>query len=483
MEIIKKYCFYEGVTVMDKKDKRRIIIYLIFILLFVIRLYKIASPPLDYSSWRQVDTDSIARNFVEYRFNIFFPQLNYDGPMPNYVQLEFQITTFIIAMLYKIFGYNPVLGRIVPVAFFMGSCYYLYRLVKNRSGMNVAGFSVLFYGLLPINVIYSRNIMPESALMFFLIGAVCYFAEWIDRCRTVDYVMAVVFTALAVLTKIPAALMGIPMICLSIEKYGLQVFRNKRLYLFPVIVLGIPLLYFRWLEGVAEQKFVSGIGSTMILPNFLNSIFRKETVKYLTEQFALKVFTVPGTILFAAGVVMKKRKEEYFYYSWLLAAILHVIFVDAVIHLDYYLMIITPVICIFMGQPAAELMRNKRYQYFFYLALLVIIFNNATFLKQTYRVQDHYITLGSYVSMYTEKNDLIIIDRDSPELLYTSNRKGWRLYGDLLTVENIKELEEEGAVYFVSSRTDTNMDAVKYLDDNYPKINLPDGSTIYKLSQ
>lgn len=102
------------------KDKKKAMLYLLFIFLVSLRLIGISNPPLDYSSWRQVDTDSIARNFVEYRFNILYPQLNYDGPMPNYVQLEFQVTTFIIALLYRAFGFKPVFGRTVPVVFFYG---------------------------------------------------------------------------------------------------------------------------------------------------------------------------------------------------------------------------------------------------------------------------------------------------------------------------------------------------------------------------
>ena len=46
-----------------------------FIVLIAIRMIGITNPPLDYSSWRQVDTDSMARNFIDYKFNILYPQL------------------------------------------------------------------------------------------------------------------------------------------------------------------------------------------------------------------------------------------------------------------------------------------------------------------------------------------------------------------------------------------------------------------------
>lgn len=471
-----------GVTDMDRDDKRKFLLYFIFVLLLVVRLVKITNPPLDYSSWRQVDTDSIARNFIEYRFNIFYPQLNYDGPMPNYVQLELQITTFIIAILYKIFGYNPGVARMVPIVFFMGSCAYLYRLVKCKSGINAALMTVLFYGILPINIVYSRNIMPESALMFFTLGAMYYFVSWIDGDRLKDYILAVIFTALTILTKIPGALIGIPMIYLSFKKYGFMAFKNKKLYAFLIITLGTPYLYFTLLGNIAEQKFVSGIGSDMVLPNFLSAIYEKETAKYLAEQFALKIFTLPGVLLFSLGVVMKMEREEYFYYAWLLGSIFHVIVVDSVIHLDYYLMFITPVISIFAGSATARLFTYKSFRYFLYIGLLIITLNDIVFMGAAYKLQGHYIVLGNLISQHTNADDLIIIDRDSPELLYTSGRKGWRLYGGLLTEYNIEELVSQGADYFIVSSPELSSRVLDYLESNFDSVPLGQGYHMYRLS-
>lgn len=466
---------------MDRSDKRRILVCILFIAIFAIRLIYIQNPPLDYSSWRQVDTDSIARNFVEYRFNIFFPTLNYDGPMPNYVQLELQITTFIIAILYKVFGMSIILGRLVPIVFFMGSCYYLYSCVKKKSGINVAIMSLLFYGILPINIAYSRNIMPESALLFFSTGAVYYFILYVDRNKPRFYILSVIFTTLAVLTKVPAVIIGVPMIYLVFQKYGTQVFKKWYIYLFPVISLTIPYIYFSWLATVAEQNFVNGIGSTLILPNFLSAITKGETLRYLSEQFSLKIFTIPGIILFSIGLFIKKGRDEYFYFAWLLGAALHVIFIDAVIHLDYYLIIITPIISVFMGYAGAAILFSKRYMYFLYISLIIIILNDYIFLKEIYKPQYEYIEIGEHVSETTSKDALIIIGKDSPELLYTSDRKGWRLYGDMLTPSNIEKLIGEGAAYFIPPPSGMDKDILYYLNSRYKRVEFSDGCYIYDL--
>ncbi|KPU44602.1 dolichyl-phosphate-mannose-protein mannosyltransferase [Oxobacter pfennigii] len=465
------------------RDKRKIILYLIFAVIFIIRLINITSPPLDYSSWRQVDTDSIARNFINYKFNIFYPQLNYDGPMPNYVQLEFQVTTFILALLYKYIGISYITGRMIPILFFMGSCVYLYRLVKMTSGMNVALISVFFYGILPLNVIYSRNIMPESALLFFTIGCVYYFWLWIQFDKSKYYLAALFFTTLAILTKLPAALIGIPLIFLAFSKYKIKVFKNLKLYVFAFFSLGVPWLYFLYTGAIAEQKFVYGIGGTMIIPNLFTSILERNTQEYLREQFITKVFTLPGVILFALGISIKKRKEEYFYYAWLLCAVLHIVLIDSTIHLDYYLIFLTPIIAVFIGYGARLLFTNKNYEYFFYMALIIIFLNNAVLFEEIHKVREDYIVIGNFVKSNSHEGDLIIIDRDSPELFYTSGRKGWRLYGELISKDNIETLISKGAAYFVVSSPEAAIKITGELDKIYTRMTGPSGFIMYKLEK
>ncbi|HTD34963.1 MAG TPA: hypothetical protein VK665_14960, partial [Candidatus Elarobacter sp.] len=53
----------------------------------VLRFKGIHDPIFDHPSWRQGDTAAIARNFAQLQYNPLFPQTDYDGPPPNYVEL------------------------------------------------------------------------------------------------------------------------------------------------------------------------------------------------------------------------------------------------------------------------------------------------------------------------------------------------------------------------------------------------------------
>src|SRR6516162_11711880 len=77
----------------------------------LLRLKGINDPILDHPAWRQGDTAAIARNFALLKLNVMYPQTMYNGPPPNYVELELQIVPFIAAAMYKLFGIHEIFGR------------------------------------------------------------------------------------------------------------------------------------------------------------------------------------------------------------------------------------------------------------------------------------------------------------------------------------------------------------------------------------
>jgi 4-amino-4-deoxy-L-arabinose transferase-like glycosyltransferase len=369
----------------------------------------------------------------------------------------------------------------VPILFFMWSCIYLYALVKRISGPGIALMSVLSYGLLPLNIIYSRNIMPESALMFFTLGALYHFTRWVQNGSTAHYAASLLLTVLTAMTKLPSVLIGIPMIYLAFKKWGLGSFKKIKLILFPAAVFSLTYAYMAWLGSIAEHRFVSGIGFNMILPNFYSAIFKYENIKYLLVQFAAKIFTLPGIALFAFGLWISYRRADHMYYFWLLSAFLHIVLIDAVIHLDYYLMYITPIVSVFIGAALNRLLSAGKYRLAFWGALMLVAASSTAFLVPAYSLNRDYITYGRDISGVVPYNELIITDTGSPELLYASGRKGWRLHGDLLTGENIENRKALGASYFAPVKPGAHPDIEKILNSKYEKILFPDGYYIYRL--
>src|SRR3989338_8866629 len=112
---------------------------LAIILLFglVVRLYKINNPLADWHSFRQADTASVARLYVENGVNLLYPRyydlsstqsriLNPEG----YRFVEFPIYNAIHALLAKNLGILSfeVWGRLVSIIFTLGSGFLVYLL-------------------------------------------------------------------------------------------------------------------------------------------------------------------------------------------------------------------------------------------------------------------------------------------------------------------------------------------------------------------
>jgi len=69
-----------------------------------------------------------------------------------------------------------------------------------------------------------------------------------------------------------------------------------------------------------------------------------------------------------------------------------------------------------------------------------------------------------------------------PELLYYSDRRGWRMESRNCSVENIEDYRKAGATWFVSTRVmEINKDVISYLQNNYEVKELTDQYIIVKL--
>jgi len=93
------------------------ILLLVVISADFLRLLFVDQPFVDFISWRQADDATIADNFFQGHLNIFLPEISWNGPGPNYVGYEFQLTTYLASLLYHLFGKVDWVGRGISVAF------------------------------------------------------------------------------------------------------------------------------------------------------------------------------------------------------------------------------------------------------------------------------------------------------------------------------------------------------------------------------
>ncbi|MFE5317767.1 ArnT family glycosyltransferase [Paenibacillus sp. NPDC056579] len=474
---------------MDRKPRYGwLVTLLVFMFIAALRIPYITNSPYEYDSWRQSDTESIALNFIGHRFHILYPQLNYDGPLPNYVQLEFQITTWIIAILYQLFGQHYALARAVPILFFIGSAYFLYRIGKSYFSPSIGWLAVLIYGMLPVSILYSRAIMPESAALFFMLGAFYWFSEWRDSRKRWLLIMAGLFTALAISQKIPTIFVGIPMLWMAATAYRWRMFAKWELWLFAVIALLPPFLYFRWLSTIAEFPFVSGIASKHILPNLLTSITTDAAQRFFVEQLP-ETFTWYGVAMFVCGLLVLNWKRQYPIGIWAIAMIIELVTIVATIRFNYYLIFTGPLVAL-LGAKLFHMLNQWILGRLVSVAwLLLLAYHSCLIVAPILDYQlNQVLQQAEVVQKLTKPDDLIVVGTDDPSLLNASHRRGWRV-GNTMPGDPVAELQyfvNHGAAYFVPLQGTIYGDdgtLHQYLLANYPLLEAKNGLSIYKLSK
>jgi len=474
---------------MNSKRWSLIVTILVFLFVFAIRIPHINNSPCEQGDfWRQSDTESIARNFIEDGFNIFYPQFNYDGEKPNYVQLEFQITTFLIALLYKAFGYKYYLARLVPIAFFMGSSIYLYLIVKRYYGNPAAWYAVIAYAIMPMNIFYTRAIMPESAALFFFIGAFYYFIKWYDNEKLSTLFISALFTCLSISQKTPTIFIGLAMIFLLIKKYRFRFLLKWELWIFALISLLPNIIYIQWSRSIAEFDFVTNIGLFHIIPKSLKAFSNIESYIFAGGEIVAAVSS--GLIvLIIAGLIDVKWDHDYPILFWAAAMLLEAMAIAAVIKLRYYFIFITPIAAIWAGKSLGKLGNSKKCIFSVFIGLSILTIWNFIDCKSFFEEKDNILKQAEVIRMYTKEDDLVVIGTLEPTLLNQSRRSGWRAnikYYKEIPIGAEKELNyliEKGAKYFSPLGGYIYGDDGsyrKYLDENFEKLGDKD-YFIYKL--
>src|SRR5580700_10760098 len=121
----------------------------IVVLGLALRLYGLHDPIIDHPGWRQGDEASIARNFAQLDDDVLSPQTDYDGPPPNYVELELQIVPIAAAQLYRVFGVHEVFARLIVVAFSLGTILLLFFFGREVFGERAGLIAALLFAIAP----------------------------------------------------------------------------------------------------------------------------------------------------------------------------------------------------------------------------------------------------------------------------------------------------------------------------------------------
>ncbi|MBV8489424.1 MAG: glycosyltransferase family 39 protein [Candidatus Eremiobacteraeota bacterium] len=448
----------------------------VLLLALALRLHGIGSPIMDHPGWRQGDTAAIARNFALRQFNILYPQTTYNGPPPNYVELELQIVPFIAATLYKIFGVHEIFGRLVTLAFSLAtvavvSFFGRWMFTSALAGL-VAG---CFYAFFPGSVYYGRTFTPDCAMVFFLTGAIFVAARMFVESERIGWREAASTTALlamAYLAKPVAVLALAPLLGLTWQRRRTL----KRIELLPLaamvlVPIAVLWLYDRRVASYAEWHWASGITRLHVLPSLAGAFasFAGFVQKCTEFRAALGMLreTMLGWISFLltiagfAALPWLPARSRPMLWMWLAGGLAYAFIVVSVERVDYYLFPLLPLCALVVGGLLARFARyvngvdaaaTTRYALIGLVPLLVAaaLLTSRAPVAAYYEYNRRAYSDALQLDRRLAPGALVVMGHYGPDLQYYIGRFGWEEDPLLWTPFDEESAIAKGARYFIS---------------------------------
>ena len=224
-------------------SRQHILIVVLFIVAAALRFADVFRP-INQASWRECDLGAVSRNFVREGMDPWMPRIDWRGDGPGYTEMELPLFPYLTALTYQEFGVYDNIGRVWSFLFSLGAMFFFYKIAREYMSVFRAAIAFAFFALNPLMVRIATSIQPEGIMLLTYLGAVLFFLRWLRTGKIGYYWAATVSTALTLLTKAPAAHIGLFFGVLLLQKFGWRAVKDPRVWLFGVASLGPAFLWY-----------------------------------------------------------------------------------------------------------------------------------------------------------------------------------------------------------------------------------------------
>jgi len=163
----------------------------------------------DWHGWRQTDTQTIALNFSRPGSSILWPQINWGGDGPGYVETELQLLPKLISVVMRVVGPVEWAGQLISLLAIAAAAAMVFFHVSQRH-TGIAGLIGLGAFLAARTSPHLATVvMPDAVALLFYVTAWTFFCRYARAGRGIDLIIYGVAGTLAMLTKPTTAHIGI----------------------------------------------------------------------------------------------------------------------------------------------------------------------------------------------------------------------------------------------------------------------------------
>jgi len=435
--------------------------FLIVLWSVLVHLPGLKSPLRDYHAYRQCQTASMARNYVRHGMHFFSPEIDTDGT-PVRAGTEFPIYSYLLAILFKLFGLKEVFGRLLSMIFAAWGAIFLYLFVRPRLGSWIALWSALVMCAIPIHIYFTRTVQPEPMALWGYLGFL-YFADlWMNREKERAYwVSAVLLGALAPLLKLPFLYLVFPMwLYLGYENGGTKKLMQKLWLAMMALILALVALWYHFAKTASVVLLPLSVQEhiTNLLPALTWHLWVTQFVSHVPEL----VTTYAGLLLGLLGLYYFRRAKALpLLLFWMLASVLYVPLLGeyGVIH-RYTLLPLAPMAAVYIACGISALWEYAKarpsYRILAGVLVLSIPLHAGLRIRHWYHLDYEYVLRAQKtLSASSKPSDLVLVaSRETPELLYYLDHYGYPLDPARKREGLLQDISNKGGRYLLVPKED-----------------------------
>ncbi len=450
-------------------------IYFWIVFFFVLRLIGISNAPLESGhNWRQVTGLMVARNFLETNNSIIYPRVDVISEKGNsgIIGMEFPLLNYLHYLVSLVFGYSHWYGRLINLITSSIGFICFYKVLKNIFDEKTAFYSTFFL-ITSIWFAYSRKIMPDTFSISLMFIGIFFCSKYISTNRYIFLFISILFSTIAILSKIPAGIYLVLIIPFAF--YSRNLATNAKLFLSLIVPISACFIwYFRW-NFFLEIEYGNWYNSGKSISEGINDIFNNLDLtlkKFYFSSFNSYILFV----VFCCGIAyMILEKNKYLSAIFLSILLIFIVYIFKsgrfFYHHSYYIIPFVPIMAIVCGSLVSKIKNIKIIILLLCGSSIECIANQYTdfFIKdsETYKLK-----LESISEKVCSKKDLIVINGgESPQDIYFANRKGWSVDGQKFADQNfLKELSEKNCKYIFINKHNTFVPLnhkIVFCDDDY----------------
>lgn len=445
------------------KILKNYIFWLVLILIFgyFVRIYKIENPIADWHSWRQADTASVSKYYVEHGINLFSPRYHDVSSVQSgifnpqgYRFVEFPIFNAVHAILAKInLPYSfEAKGRLVSIFCSLISTVLIYLIASKRLGKFTGLLSAFFFTFIPFNIYFSRVILPEPMAVTLALASAWFYMVYIDKENSLFLYISSLSMALAMLVKPYAFFFLAAHLYLFLDKHGIAGISKPKVLIKHLLAVSLVLIpFFVW--RIQINKYPAGIPFFEWAFNGDGIRFRPAFWRWIFgERLGRLILGTFGLIPFGVGLIVKNKKN-LLNIALILGALAYVsVFATASVRHDYYQIFTIPAVSLICGAGAFYMATNRAFN--IHISRIILLLSVSLMLGLGfYQVKDFYqvnhyeiIEAGQALDKIAPKDAWVIAPYNGDTaFLYQTGRWGWPAIDN--SVENIIK---QGADYYVT---------------------------------